>query len=75
MSVNEQSLEAIADATGGDFFAATTGEELAEAFADIGGTVDSESIEVEVGTWFLGLGIAFLILTAALSLLWFNRLP
>ncbi len=75
VSVNEQSLEAIAEATGGDFFAATTGEELAEAFADIGGTVDSETVEREVGTWFLGLGIAFLVATSILSLLWFSRLP
>jgi len=75
VSVNEEALEAIADSTGGEFFAATTGDELAEAFADIGGTVDTETVETEVGTWFLGLGIAFLIATAALSLLWFNRLP
>ena len=48
---------------------------LADAFADIGGTVDSETVEREVGTWFLGLGVALLVATAALSLLWFNRLP
>jgi Ca-activated chloride channel family protein len=75
VGVNEDSLRAIADATGGDFFAATTGEELADAFDDIGGTVDSETIEKEVGTWFLGLGIALLVLTSALSLAWFSRLP
>jgi Ca-activated chloride channel family protein len=75
VSVNEQALEAIADSTGGEFFAATTGEELAEAFADIGGTVDSETVEREVTTWFLGAGIALLVLTSALSLLWFSRLP
>jgi len=75
VSVNEAALEAIAESTGGEFFAATTGEELADAFADIGGTVDSETVETEVGTWFLGLGIALLVATSALSLLWFNRLP
>ncbi|HYF45451.1 MAG TPA: VWA domain-containing protein, partial [Acidimicrobiales bacterium] len=75
VSVNEQALEAIADSTGGEFFAATTGEELAEAFADIGGTVDSEVIVREIGTWFLGLGVALLVLTSILSLLWFSRLP
>lgn len=75
VSVNEQALAAIADSTGGQFFAATTGDELAEAFADIGGTVDTETVETEVGTWFLGLGLALLVATSALSLLWFNRLP
>jgi Ca-activated chloride channel family protein len=75
VSVNEQALEAIATSTGGQFFAASTGEELSDAFADIGGTVDSEVLVQEVGTWFLGLGIAILILTSVLSLLWFSRLP
>ena len=72
---NEQALQAIAESTGGEFFSATTGDELADAFADIGGTVDSETVEREVGTWFLGLGIALLVVTSALSLLWFSRLP
>jgi Ca-activated chloride channel family protein len=75
VGVNEDSLRAIAEATDGDFFAATTGAELAEAFADIGGTVDSETIQREVGTWFLGLGVALLVLTSLLSLAWFSRLP
>ncbi len=75
VSVNEAALEAIADSTGGQFFSATTGDELADAFADIGGTVDSETVEREVGTWFLGLGVALLVVTSALSLLWFSRLP
>lgn len=75
VGVNTQSLEAIADATGGEFFAATTGEELADAFADLGGTVDSEVVVVELTTWFLGLGIALLVITSVLSLLWFSRLP
>jgi Ca-activated chloride channel family protein len=75
VSVNEQSLQAIAEGTGGDFFAATTGDELAAAFADIEGTVDSETVERELTTWFLGLGILLLVATSALSLLWFSRLP
>jgi Ca-activated chloride channel family protein len=75
VGVNEDSLRAIAEATGGDFFAATTGAELVEAFADIEGTVDSEVVVKEIGTWFLGLGVALLILTSLLSLAWFSRLP
>jgi Ca-activated chloride channel family protein len=75
VGVNQESLQAIAEATGGDFFAATTGEELVDAFDDIGGTVDSETVVKEIGTWFLGLGIAVLVVTSVLSLLWFSRLP
>jgi Ca-activated chloride channel homolog len=75
VSVNEESLRAIADSTGGEFFSATTGEELASAFADIEGEVDSETVEREITTWFVGLGIGLLVVTSALSLLWFSRLP
>ena len=75
VGVNQESLQAIAEDTGGDFFAATTGEELVDAFDDIGGTVDSETVTKEIGTWFLGLGIALLVLTSVFSLLWFSRLP
>ena len=75
VGVDEASLRAIAESTGGEFFAATTGDELAEAFADIEGTVDAETVEREVSTWFLGLGILFLVLTSGLSLAWFSRLP
>lgn len=75
VGVNEDSLRTIAEDTGGDFFAATTSAELVDAFDDIGGTVDSETVQREVGTWFLGLGIALLVLTSVLSLAWFSRLP
>ncbi len=75
VSVNEEALRAIADATDGDFFTATTGDELADAFADIEGTVDSETVERELTTWFIGLGVGLLVITSALSLLWFSRLP
>lgn len=73
--VNEQALREVADATGGEFFSATTADELASAFEDIGGTVDTEIVEREITTWFLGLGIALLLVTAGASLLWFSRLP
>jgi Ca-activated chloride channel family protein len=73
--VNEAALESIADTTGGDFFTATTADELGDAFADIGGTVTTDTVQREVTTWFLGLGVALLLATGALSLLWFSRLP
>lgn len=75
VSVNEQALQAIAESTGGEFFTATTAGELADAFADVEGEVDQESIEREVGTWFLGLAVLVLLATALLSLRWFSRLP
>lgn len=73
--VDEASLNAIAEATGGVSFTAETLGELSDAFTDIGSRVGTETEQREVTTWFLGLGIAFLVLAAAASLLWFARLP
>jgi Ca-activated chloride channel family protein len=75
VQVDEPSLQAIAEATGGAFFSAETVNELSDAFADIGSRVGSEEQQREITTWFLGLGVALLIVAAVLSLLWFARLP
>jgi Ca-activated chloride channel family protein len=75
VQVDEESLRAIADATGGAFFTAGTLTELSDAFADIGSRVGTETERREITTWFLGLGVVLLLVTALLSLLWFSRLP
>ncbi|MEL7207563.1 MAG: VWA domain-containing protein, partial [Actinomycetota bacterium] len=75
VQVDEPSLEAIADNTGGAFFTAETLAELSDAFADIGSRVGTETEQREITTWFLGAGVALLLITAVLSLLWFARLP
>lgn len=75
VQVDEQSLQAIAEATGGAFFTAETVGELSDAFADIGSRIGTEEEQREITTWFLGLGIAMLVATAVMSLLWFSRLP
>ena len=75
VQVDEASLRAIADDTGGAFFTAETVNELSDAFADIGSRVGTETEQREITTWFLGLGIVLLLVTALLSLLWFSRLP
>jgi Ca-activated chloride channel family protein len=75
VQVDEASLQAIADATGGAFFTAATMTELSDAFTDIGSRVGTETEQREITTWFVGLGVVLLMLTAVLSLLWFARLP
>jgi len=75
VQVDEASLRAIAEDTGGAFFTAETLNELSDAFADIGSRVGTETEQREITTWFLGLGIVLLLVTALLSLLWFSRLP
>ena len=73
--VREQNLEAIADATGGAFFTASTLEELDAVYADIGSAIGYEEREREISDMFVGVGAGLLIAAAGLSLLWFQRIP
>ena len=73
--VNEIALEDIAGITGGEFFTAATADELQSVYDDIGSEVGSEEERREVTTWFLGAGVALMIVAAGLSLAWFTRLP
>lgn len=73
--VDEAALEDIATVTGGKAYTAATEEELAGVYRDIGSSVGYVTEHREIGTWFVGAAIAALLVTAALSLLWFARLP
>jgi Ca-activated chloride channel family protein len=73
--VNRDKLADIADATGGQFFAAESTSELADVYRDIGSQISFETIQDEIGPSFVGLGLVLLALSAAMSLLWFSRLP
>lgn len=73
--VNPETLSNIASATGGTFFTAATGAELRSVYEDIGSSVGYETEQREITIWFVGLALALLLVTAALSLLFFARLP
>lgn len=73
--VNERALAEIADGTGGDFFEAATTDELTAIYTDIGSAVATEEATVLVGSWFSGRGMLLIIIAAALSLFFSNRLP
>lgn len=73
--VNEAALLAIAEGTGGQFFAAASAAELADVYRDIGSSVGFEEVEREITEWFLGGSLIVLGLAATTSLLWFSRLP
>ncbi len=73
--VNRDKLAEIADATGGQFFAAQSTSELADVYRDIGSQISFETIQDEIGPSFVGIGLVLLALSAAMSLLWFSRLP
>jgi Ca-activated chloride channel family protein len=73
--VNEDALRVIAEQTEGTFFTAATAEQLKAVYADIGSSVGFEEARREIGGWFVLAGVALLFVAAALSMLWFSRLP
>jgi Ca-activated chloride channel homolog len=73
--VDEEALAGLAEATGGQAYTATSGEELSAVYADIGSSVGTRPERQEVTAWFLGAGLLAAALAAGMSLLWFARLP
>lgn len=73
--VNEDALAVIADGTGGEFYEAATTDELTEIYTDIGSAVATEEARVIVGSWFAGRAMILILIAAALSLFFSNRLP
>jgi Ca-activated chloride channel family protein len=73
--VDGPALERLAEATGGSFYEAASGEELQEVYEDIGSSVGYRTERREVSVWFIGFGLLAALGAAAASLLWFSRLP
>ncbi|QOV39540.1 VWA domain-containing protein [Streptomyces ferrugineus] len=73
--VDGPALEDLADRTGGDYHEAASGEELEAVYEDIGSSVGHRTEEREIWQWFVAGGLVTALLAAAMSLLWFSRLP
>jgi Ca-activated chloride channel homolog len=73
--VDGQTLQSVADATGGNYFEAGNAEELRSAYADIGSSVGSETEMQDVSARFIGFGLVLAMLAALASMFWFARLP
>jgi Ca-activated chloride channel family protein len=74
VAVDEETLQDIADQTGGTAFDADSAEELDAVYADIGATVDYEEEDRDISRWFLGAGLITLVVCAGLSLVWSSRI-
>ncbi len=72
--VRDDNLRAIADATGGTFFAAENLSELEAVYEDIGSAIGYETELGEVTDWFVGGGLVLLLVSSLLSAWWFQRL-
>ena len=68
-------LNAIADTTGGKFFAARDAEALEAAYAELGSALGREPGEREATAWFLAVAAAALAAALLAAALWSPRLP
>lgn len=75
VTLDEQTLQAIAAATEGEYFYAAEASELQKIYADLGSQVSWIEEKTEVTAIFSAIGTVFLIIAGALSLIWFARLP
>ncbi len=73
--VDGATLQRLAEATGGSFYEAATGEELQQVYQDIGSSIGFRTERREVSAWFVGIGLIAALAAAAASLAWFSRLP
>jgi Ca-activated chloride channel homolog len=67
-------LQAIADATGGQFFEAASEQELQQVFDDLGVTAQIETIVRQLFVWLVAPALVLATAAMILSLLWFGRL-
>jgi Ca-activated chloride channel homolog len=73
--VDGETLQSVAQATGGNYFAAGNADELRDAYADIGSSVGYRIERQDVSARFIGIGLVLAALAAAASMFWFARLP
>jgi Ca-activated chloride channel family protein len=72
---DEETLEEVADRTGGRFYEAPTATQLAAVYEQLGSAAGHETEERELTAVFAGAGALLLLAGSALSALWFGRLP
>ena len=73
--VDHQKLGTIAQRTGGGFFRAENRPELTSVFDNLGFRLSYRTEARAVTEWFVGAALVLALVTAALSLAWFARLP
>ncbi|MEV7622800.1 VWA domain-containing protein [Actinoplanes sp. NPDC089786] len=73
--VDGETLQAVAQATGGQYFEAASADELRAAYADIESSVGYETERQDVSARFIGIGLALAVLAAIASMFWFARIP
>ena len=70
-----ETLAAVAEASGGEFFAATDNEQLRKVYDDLGSRLGARKEEREITDYFAAGAVALLFAGGALSALLFRRVP
>jgi len=70
--IDEDALQAVAEATGGQYYKAESAAQLQEALGDLPSQVTVAKMNVDVASWFAGAGGLLVTLALGLSL-WWNR--
>ncbi|MGB4862884.1 MAG: VWA domain-containing protein [Tepidiformaceae bacterium] len=72
---DEETLQEIAEMTGGDFFSAPSANELQSIYGNLGSKIGFNVETTEITAAFAAVAAALLLAAGGLSLLWFNRFP
>jgi Ca-activated chloride channel family protein len=72
--LDEESLKRIASETQGEYFYANNAVDLTKIYSTLNSKLTLEEKKTEVSALFAAVGVVFALLSAALSLWWFNRL-
>ena len=75
MPPDKFTLQRVADATGGRFFAAPTGKDLKSIYHDLGSKIGFVKQRQEITVVFAAAALLLLVAGAGLSLVWFSRFP
>ena len=73
--VDQPSLDALAEATGGQGYSAETSEQLDEVYDDIQSSIGYRTEPRDVTPWVVASALLLGLLAAGFSLRWFSRLP
>ena len=71
--LDEETLKAVANMTGADYFHAGTAADLRKVYQNLNAKFAMERQETEVSALFSGMAALLMIVAACLSLLWFHR--
>ena len=72
--IDEPTLQAVAEMTGGEYFRAESAAQLQEVFRDLPAQIVLQKENLEISVFFAALGAIFMVTAVLLSLKW-NRFP